>query len=604
MSTHLRRSLSSTLVTGALVLAGTPLLASPASAVVPTVPGLGCLVNAAQTVGSNGGAVAIPDLGTATKTITVPTGGTLEWLRVRTNVLHPTVGQLTATLTSPAGSVITLTSGNGGANDNVFDGTWWQDDAGATSVVGSVTEALFTNGVTAPLLAPEEALSALRGEGVSGSWVLTVTDTLATSVGSLADWTLEYATRVGGAADTHTMGTGRQPGAEVMPGPSQTFTYEVTDAPPGSLEDVTAVLDIDGAANTVAASLVSPSGRDVTLTRGNGGIFSVFNGGTLLDDHAAVLPLLSPLSDLLGLVFSLPVSAPQEPLAALAGDSLEGVWTLRVQNLGALPITLNGWGLDLTSSSCGADGVLTALTTMPSNLPVGGTFAYAVQVTNNRLTNLDLANLGLGLPAGLQLVSATSTLGSCGGLNCALGTLVPGAQAVVVYLIKAVTGGVKSITVTLTNVGLLDALPLNNLLSLFTTVVPATGGGGAGGGTTTPATDTSTPGLVLVLGKDKLAKVAKKGVLALFGGTEAGRLAFTVKLPAKVAKKLGLPTKIGKGTVVLSKSATGKVRVKISKKAAKKLLRSGKKVRIIVKGQLRDAAGNVGKAKAGNTFKR
>ncbi len=50
----------------------------------------------------------------------------------------------------------------------------------------------------------------------------------------------------------------------------------------------------------------------------------------------------------------------------------------------------------------------------------------------------------------------------------------------------------------------------------------------------------------MLLGKDKLKTVAKKGVLqAVLGGTEAGKLTFKVKLPGKVAKRLKLPRLIG-----------------------------------------------------------
>jgi hypothetical protein len=265
-----------------------------------------------------------------------------------------------------------------------------------------------------------------------------------------------------------------------------------------------------------------------------------------------------------------------------------------------VPLTLNSWGLDLTSSSCGLDGGLTALATIPANLPVGSVFAYAVQVTNHRLGPLDLSTLGITLPQGLDLVSVTSTLGSCAGASCALGTLLPGAEAVVVYVLKVLSDGVKNVTFTLGHSGL-DLVPLDNLLTLVLNATPAVPGSGGGGGATP---DKTAPGLVMLLGKDKLRTVAKKGVLAVFGGTEAGKLLLKVKLPGKVAKRLKLPTLIGKRTVTLTKATTGKVRIKVSKKAARKLLKAKKQVRIIVKGRLKDAAGNVGKATASGTYKK
>lgn len=223
-------------------------------------------------------------------------------------------------------------------------------------------------------------------------------------------------------------------------------------------------------------------------------------------------------------------------------------------------------------------------------------------MANDRLAPITGGQLGLALPQGLELVSVTSTLGSCAaGLTCVLGTLAPGAHAVVVYVLKAITDGVKNVTLTLSHLGL-DALPLNNLLSFVTNVAPAAPSGG--GGASTPAKDTTAPGLVMLLGKDKLKTIAKRGVLTVLGGTEAGKLTLKVKLPAKVAKRLKLPRLIGTRTVVLTKATTAKLRVKLTKKAAKKLAKASKAVRIVVKGRLSDAAGNTGRATAGSTFKR
>ncbi len=108
----------------------------------------------------------------------------------------------------------------------------------------------------------------------------------------------------------------------------------------------------------------------------------------------------------------------------------------------------------------------------------------------------------------------------------------------------------------------------------------------------------------MVLGKDKLKTIARKGVLSAAGWTEGGKLTIKVRLPGKVATRLKLPRLIGKRVVVVTKAGSAKLRIKVSKKAAKKLLTVKKQVRIVVKGQLRDAAGNVGKASAGATYKR
>lgn len=597
MSQYLRRT--AYLVAGALVATGAPFLAAAPATAVPTVPSLGCVVGSGTTA-ENLSDVAIPDPIMpalpgipAVSTITVPSGGDLSWLRVRTDVLHGNPGDLVMKLTSPAGSVITLTDRLGGNHPDVFNGTWWADDAGGSIPgAGSVTEALFQNNVLQPLLAPETALSTLRGQDVAGVWTLSVTDQAFGTAGTISGWALQYATR-GNTPDTVTMSSGTRPGAPIAPvGGHQTFLYTLPNTGPGALEDLTADLDLSGLGSGVVATLTSPAGTVITLTNGNGGLNS-FLGGTTFSDLAGLQ--LGPITSVLGLLTGhLPLVGSQEPLAGLIGEGTAGVWKLDITNTGILPVTLNDWALHLTSSTCGMDGAVTPLTQVPPTLPLGSTFAYAVSVTNNRLAPLDLSTLELALPSGLDLVSVTSTLGSCAGLTCALGTLLPGAQAVVVYLLEVVTDGVKNIAVTLSSLGL-DALPANNVLNVATTVPPGSG---------TTGKDTTPPGLVMVLGKDKLRTIAKKGVMAVAGWTEGGRLVLTVKLPGKVAKKLGLSRVIGKRSIATAKAGTAKMRVKLSKKAAKKLLKAGKKVRIIVKGQLRDAAGNLGKASASGTFKR
>ena len=150
----------------------------------------------------------------------------------------------------------------------------------------------------------------------------------------------------------------------------------------------------------------------------------------------------------------------------------------------------------------------------------------------------------------------------------------------------------QNIVVTLSSLGG-DAIPANNVLRDLQHRHAGT----------SPAKDTIAPSLVLMLGKDKLRTMAKKGVLSAAGWTEGGRLTLKVKLPAKVAKKLKLHKVIGKRVMTTTKAGTAKLRLKISKKAARKLLESNKKVRIIVKGRLKDAAGNVGKASAGAAYK-
>ncbi len=75
-------------------------------------------------------------------------------------------GDVLATLTSPAGTVVTLTNGNGGVTDAFFGGTTFADVGGLVS--GPVSDLLATLLGHVALVAPQEPLSALLGESDLG----------------------------------------------------------------------------------------------------------------------------------------------------------------------------------------------------------------------------------------------------------------------------------------------------------------------------------------------------------------------------------------------------------------------------------------------------
>ena len=133
--------------------------------------------------------------------IVVSGAGTYLWdVGVITELTHSRSSDLSVTLTSPAGTVVTLTSGNGGPNANVFDGTVWDDQSNPAGQVpygandGLVTDHTYQTGVTATPLAPEEALGAFVGEDPNGIWTLRVGDVAAGQGGTLGGWSLSLAT--------------------------------------------------------------------------------------------------------------------------------------------------------------------------------------------------------------------------------------------------------------------------------------------------------------------------------------------------------------------------------------------------------------------------
>ena len=155
----------------------------------------------ATTTVSSSAPVTIADLATATSSLTLSGGGlAIQEVRVTTAIRHTFAADIDMTLTSPSGTVVTLTTDNGGSNDNVFNGTLWFDKANPGGQVpyttndGLVTDQAYVNLVTATPLVPEGALSAFMGENPNGNWTLSITDDLAGDTGTLDSWSLEVTT--------------------------------------------------------------------------------------------------------------------------------------------------------------------------------------------------------------------------------------------------------------------------------------------------------------------------------------------------------------------------------------------------------------------------
>ena len=128
-----------------------------------------------------------------TSTIAITTAATYLWqVIVGTHITHANSSDLDIELISPHGTVVTLSSNNGGANANVFNGTYWFDAAAGGAGPGVVTLASFISGTTSTPLTPEEPLASLNGENPNGTWKLVVKDTLVNGkTGRLNDWSLQ-----------------------------------------------------------------------------------------------------------------------------------------------------------------------------------------------------------------------------------------------------------------------------------------------------------------------------------------------------------------------------------------------------------------------------
>lgn len=129
--------------------------------------------------------LAITDLATVEDTLTIAgVGGTIVDIDVRVNLTHTWISDLQLWLVSPSGQVVRLFNEHGGSGDNLVNTIF--DDA-ATTLISAGT-APFTG-----RFRPVEALSAMNGGSVNGDWILRIRDSYGGDIGTLTNWSLDFA---------------------------------------------------------------------------------------------------------------------------------------------------------------------------------------------------------------------------------------------------------------------------------------------------------------------------------------------------------------------------------------------------------------------------
>ena len=108
---------------------------------------------------------------------------------LRVSVTHTACGQLHITLKSPGGPTIAISTGNGELDDDVFNGTVFDDQA-----LIPISDALFLNTVVFSHAAPEGALGRFRGEDPNGEWTLSIRDDTGGEIGAISGWSLRLTT--------------------------------------------------------------------------------------------------------------------------------------------------------------------------------------------------------------------------------------------------------------------------------------------------------------------------------------------------------------------------------------------------------------------------
>ncbi|WP_148614135.1 Calx-beta domain-containing protein [Nocardioides rubriscoriae] len=176
---------------------------------------------------------AIPDntpAGVTSTLVVPPSDDTLSRLVVRLAVTHTFDGDLSATVTTPSGTVLTLFSRIGGAGnsgDNLM-GTEFSDAAAAAPAAGG---APYTG-----LFRPVTSFATVDGQPLAGTWTLKVSDNANLDTGTLTSW-----------------GITAQPPARVC-GPASPSVVVTPPAPVGEggvLDVPVTLLDPDGGTETV-----------------------------------------------------------------------------------------------------------------------------------------------------------------------------------------------------------------------------------------------------------------------------------------------------------------------------------------------------------------
>jgi subtilisin-like proprotein convertase family protein len=261
--------------------------------------------------------------------------------------------ELDIRLQSPEGTVIELSSGNGGYTSGGFAGTTFDDDVTAPYV--RITNTTFPGAGPVPFAIPERNLGRLNGEAANGPWKLTVKDVgiIGPFGGTLNNWSIAVKTQAGNAplapvTATHNVEEGFSNAAPLL------STLDVNGVP-GVIysASVTAAI-VHGSSGQVSLSLISPSGKSTLLSSKNGGQSSnVWNGTTFSDNAALLVGCTGAGCVTYANNVVVPSAIPQGSLSALVGGDPNGTWTLHVtDDTNGINGTLTSWSLSLTPVLC------------------------------------------------------------------------------------------------------------------------------------------------------------------------------------------------------------------------------------------------------------
>jgi subtilisin-like proprotein convertase family protein len=403
---------------------------------VPSAPPAPTGFTSTLTSFSNTTPVTIPSTGTPTVTSTLTVSGVgtyLHDLDLTTFITHTWSNDLNVTLTSPAGTIVTLTTANSpnAAIANVYNGTLWDDDADPGNPVPyttpfassfMVTDTAYATNVVEAKLTPEEPLGAFIGENPNGTWTVTIYDAFDADGGALNEWKLDVTT-LDAPVVLGPVNTFNSTAPVAIPSSGMVFSNITVAGAPTYLQKLTLQTFITHTwTDDLDITLTSPAGTTVTLSTDNASsLDNVFNG-TIWDDDADpgnVVPYPAANSKLVtdtaytNLVVK-PLVTPEEPFAAFIGENPNGTWKLTINDdTGGDAGNLASWKIDIQAPADTVPPLVTVNQAAgqpdPTNL---SPIAYTV-VFNEPVTGFDASDVSFaGSTVGGTLVAGVSGSGT------------------------------------------------------------------------------------------------------------------------------------------------------------------------------------------------
>lgn len=383
-----------------------------------------------------GGPAVIPDNSPSGITLTLPLSATgrVGDINIKLSATHTRVSDVQLNLVSPNGTRRVLSHKAGGTSGQNYSNTIFDDEA--TS---------YINQGVAPFSGrykPEEPLSAVDSEFISGTWKLVVADLAAGTVGSLDSWELEITPanyNCGAVEPPRIVPTLIQlsPATLMAGNPDFTLTVTGTNFMPGAVlrwnasDKTTNLLSETLATTTIPASDIATSGLfTVTLTNPGpqGGESNVL---TVTVQPCAEFIITRSQTD--GYCGSLNRAIQQANTASQAVNISFGqeitrvVLTAPLSQIGAAPgvaITLDG-GCNagkpvmelVASTGAGNVGLNIGSNVTLRGLLISGASSYAVQLAgnNNRLLCNQLGKPNAPNGGGVQVLGNNNQLGLSDG---------------------------------------------------------------------------------------------------------------------------------------------------------------------------------------------